>query len=48
MKKLIFVAGMLISGVAYAACTTHTYFVNGRVVMCQTCCWAGNCTTSCF
>jgi hypothetical protein len=48
MKKLIFVAGMLISGAAVAACTMHTYFVNGRMVMCQTCCWAGNCTTTCF
>jgi hypothetical protein len=48
MKKLIFVVGMLISGVAYAACTTHTYFVNGRMVICTTCCTGSFCNTSCM
>jgi hypothetical protein len=34
---------------AYAACTTQTYLINGRVVICTVCCAPnGNCTTSCF
>jgi hypothetical protein len=33
---------------AVASCTTHTYFVNGRVVMCTTCCTGSMCTTSCI
>jgi len=32
----------------YAACTTHTYLVGGRTVVCTTCCYSGQCTTSCF
>jgi len=48
MKKLIFVLGLLASGAAAASCVTHTYFVNGRIVTCTTCCFAGNCTTNCF
>lgn len=34
---------------ALASCTQHTYFLNGRMIMCQTCCYFGNnCTTTCF
>lgn len=29
-------------------CTTHTYYVDGRYVMCQTCCTNGMCNTMCF
>lgn len=32
---------------AYAACTSHTYMVNGRTIFCTTCCYSGNCTTTC-
>jgi hypothetical protein len=49
MKKLLAaVAGLLFAGAAYAACTTHTYFVNGKYITCTTCCYNGNCNTSCF
>jgi hypothetical protein len=48
MKAIIFAIGLLTAGVAAAACTTHTYFVNGRIVMCTTCCFGGNCTTNCI
>jgi hypothetical protein len=49
MKKLMAaVAGLLFTGAAYAACTTHTYMVNGKMLTCTTCCYNGNCTTSCF
>ena len=33
---------------AWAECTTHTYFVNGKTVVCTTCCYGSNCTTNCF
>ncbi len=49
MKKLI--AGVLLSvvaTVAYANCTTHSYFINGKYVTCTTCCYGGNCNTNCF
>lgn len=33
---------------ADAACTTHTYFVDGRIIICTTCCYGlDNCTTTC-
>ena len=48
MKKVIFASLMLFSAVVYAACTTHTYFVNGRMVTCTTCCVGGYCNTNCY
>lgn len=33
---------------ALASCTQHTYFLNGRIIMCQTCCFGSVCQTSCF
>ena len=36
------------ANVAYAACSTHTYTVNGKFITCTTCCYGGNCTTNCF
>lgn len=47
-KALIAACALAFSGIAWAACTTHTYFVNGRMVTCTTCCYGGNCTTNCF
>ena len=49
MKKVI--AALAAMGVAtsvYAACTTHTYTVNGKFVTCTTCCYGNNCNTNCF
>ena len=49
MKKLLAaVMGLVFAGAAYAACTSHTYMVNGRMLTCQTCCYGNNCTTTCF
>lgn len=48
MKKLIFAGLMFCSAAVYAACSTHTYFVNGRYVTCTTCCYGANCNTNCF
>lgn len=49
--KRIFVALLLatFAAAAYAACSTTTVFTpDGRVVMCTTCCYNGNCTVTCF
>ncbi len=49
MKKLVIGLWLAaLSASVWAACSTHTYFVNGRTVMCTTCCHFGNCTTNCF
>lgn len=49
MKKLILaVGGLMVAGTVYAACTTHTYTINGRMTTCTTCCYNGNCTTTCY
>lgn len=48
MKKLL--AVILLSGfatTAYAACTTNSYVHNGKLVICTTCCYNGNCNTIC-
>jgi hypothetical protein len=36
------------ANVAYANCSTHTYMVNGKMLTCTTCCYYGNCTTTCY
>jgi len=41
----VFVASY--ANVAYANCSTNTYIVNGKVMVCTTCCYYGNCTTTC-
>lgn len=33
---------------AQGACVTNTYFVDGKMVVCQTCCNGNNCNTVCF
>jgi len=49
MKKLLAaVMALGFAGTVYAACTTHTYIINGKMVTCTTCCYNGNCTTNCF
>jgi hypothetical protein len=50
MKKvLVGFAGVLFAGVVYANCTNNTITTpNGKMVFCQTCCYNGNCTTTCF
>jgi hypothetical protein len=53
MRKLLIIAALafgsaLAPGLAMANCTTHTYTVNGRMMTCTTCCYFGNCNTTCF
>ena len=40
--------GLLVAPAAAMTCTTHTYSVDGRYVMCQTCCTNGMCQTTCL
>lgn len=50
MKRFIILATALLglSTAAYAACSTHTYVINGRLVTCTTCCTGSHCTTNCI
>lgn len=49
MKKLLMGLGLsLVATVVYANCTTHSYTINGKFVTCTTCCYGGNCNTTCF
>lgn len=50
MTKLITCLALAAAPIlAWASCSTHTYFVNGKIVTCTTCCYSpGNCTTTCF
>jgi len=47
MKSLIAALALSFAGVAYA-CTTNTYFIDGRIVVCTVCCSGGSCTTTCI
>jgi hypothetical protein len=49
MKRfLVATALALTATAAYATCTTHTIFQNGRITVCQVCCYGGHCTTTCI
>lgn len=48
MKKYIAAAILALTAtVAYASCVTNTYITDGRVIVCTTCCYGTNCTTTC-
>jgi hypothetical protein len=49
VKRILAGLGIaLITTGAWAQCSTHTIWSNGRSVTCTTCCYFGNCTTNCF
>jgi hypothetical protein len=49
MKKIIVaIALSLTATVVYANCITNTVFSGGRMTVCTTCCYYGNCTTTCI
>ena len=50
MKKVIMgLCLSVVATVAYANCTTSTVTLpNGKMMFCQTCCYGGNCNTTCF
>ena len=47
-KAIIGVYIATLTTMTWASCTTHTYFMNGRTVICNVCCYGNNCTTNCF
>lgn len=47
-KIAVLLGSMAVATSVYAACSTHTYTVNGKMMTCTTCCYGGNCTTNCF
>lgn len=49
MKKFIVGTVLALAATAaYANCVTNTVFSGGQVRVCTTCCYSGNCTTTCF
>jgi len=49
LKKAIVALTLLgASSWAYAACSTTTYTIGGKMTTCTTCCYNGNCTVSCL
>lgn len=49
MKKALIGLWLAASAtMVWASCSTHTIMANGKTVICTTCCYSGNCTTTCF
>jgi len=50
MKKIIAGVILALSATAvYASCVTNTIINrDGHMTVCTTCCYSGNCTTTCF
>jgi hypothetical protein len=49
MKKLLVgIWFSMVATLAYAQCTTHTVNSGGKFVVCTTCCYGGNCNTTCY
>lgn len=50
MKKYILAAILALTATAaYATCVTNTTILpDGRMVICTTCCYGTNCTTTCM
>jgi len=50
MKTMMLLAALLLAApaIAYATrCTTQTITIDGKTLTCVTCCWQGNCDTTC-
>jgi hypothetical protein len=49
LARILAATALILSPVsAMANCTTHTYLIDGRYMTCTTCCYGGNCNTTCF
>lgn len=48
VRLIAFTIGLVFATGALADCVTNSYYANGRLVVCTTCCQFGSCTTSCF
>jgi hypothetical protein len=50
MKRKVFALALLLAAwtlPAEASCVTHSYFFNGRMILCTTCCYGTVCNTTC-
>jgi hypothetical protein len=49
MKKLFVIWAFLAAGAAYAGCSQNSYYYNGKMIICTTCCdsYGNNCNTFC-
>lgn len=48
MKLVLTIIALLSATAAYAACTSHSYSYNGKVIVCTRCCdHHGNCNEVC-
>lgn len=47
-KFVVGLVFMMVLLAAWASCTTHSYFYNGKMVYCTTCCVNNNCQTTCI
>ena len=53
MKRLIAASAIFLSLLLWhaqvqAGCSTSTYFIDGRMIVCTTCCYGTGCTTTCL
>ena len=49
LAKLLLASILSINAlVAYAGCSTTTTTYEGKMITCTTCCYYGNCNTTCF
>lgn len=49
MKKLLIgAAAIAFAASTWANCSTQTYQYQGKFVTCTTCCYYGNCNTTCY
>lgn len=47
-RLLLILVIVLLPNVALADCQRVTIVVDGKLVSCQQCCWAGHCTVTCL
>lgn len=48
MKAIIAIWFALTATTVWATCTTNSYMYNGKYTVCTTCCYGGNCQTTCM
>lgn len=48
VKIIAALLGLAFAAAAWAACSTSTVTYGGRTVTCTTCCYGGNCNTTCW
>lgn len=48
LRAALVILALVFSNPVMASCTTSSYYLNGKLVTCTTCCHAGGCTTNCI